>query len=173
MIVHHHLGCTTTTGFNINGLLLLWADLNYCCCRFAPLLFILLLIFANNNSCCYFQRFLGLPFAIFAQMATSAQTPAGLTQQQTQSTIQFHLIKLNEILVYLEGQIVSFFGPQILTSLTLGPTTGAAATTQIVQDRGLPLIEALAMHQAAGRAMLVVTQHLNNFTTIFMTAAIR
>ena len=68
---------------------------------------------------------------------------------------------------HLEREIVSLFGPQVLLPLTLGPLASASAgAAQVLQDVRLPIVEALAMHQAARRALLAAAQHSHGLVHI-------
>jgi len=61
-----------------------------------------------------------------------------------------------------EGEIVSFFGPEILLALAFGPTAGASAAPQIDEDGRFPRLETGAVHQSADVAVLVVARHLDH-----------
>jgi len=61
----------------------------------------------------------------------------------------------------LEREIVALLCPEILVTLTLGPAAGAAAALQVREYRLLPGVEALAMHELADRAVVVVAGDLD------------
>lgn len=61
----------------------------------------------------------------------------------------------------LEREIVALLGPEVLVTLTFGPAARPAAALQIRQYRLLPSVEALAMHELADRAVVVVAGDLD------------
>ena len=63
-------------------------------------------------------------------------------------------------------QIVSFFGPKVLMSLSFGPTARASAAAEEIQNRRLPNVETLAVHEAALRAVLVIANHFGNVANV-------
>lgn len=60
-----------------------------------------------------------------------------------------------------EREIVALLRPEVLMTLTLGPAAGAAAALQVREYRLLPGVEALAVHELADRAVIVVAGDLD------------
>lgn len=58
-----------------------------------------------------------------------------------------------------EGQIISLFGPHVLSALLLIPASGPADAVELHQDAALPLIEAPQVHPIAVRAEFTVAHH--------------
>lgn len=61
----------------------------------------------------------------------------------------------------LEREIVALLGPEVLVTLTLGPAARPTAALEIRQNRLLPSVEALAMHELSDRAVVVVAGDLD------------
>lgn len=61
----------------------------------------------------------------------------------------------------LEGEIVALLRPKILVTLTLGPAASAAAALEVREHRLLPGVEALAMHELADLAVVIVAGDLD------------
>lgn len=58
-------------------------------------------------------------------------------------------------------KIIAFLRPEILMTLSLGPASCASAALKIGQDRLLPRIETLAMHELSDRAVFVIANDLD------------
>lgn len=56
----------------------------------------------------------------------------------------------------LERQVVAFLSPEVLVPLSLGPGAGPPAGLEVVEDALLPVLEALAVHELAHGAVVVV-----------------
>lgn len=61
----------------------------------------------------------------------------------------------------LEREIVALLRPKVLVTLALGPAAGTAAALEVREYRLLPGVEALAMHELADRAVVVVAGDLD------------
>lgn len=65
-----------------------------------------------------------------------------------------------------EDQVVAFLGPEVLLALLVRPGSGPADGFEVVQDALLPVLEALAVHELAGGAVVIVADHADTVTEV-------